>query len=264
MNLYLFYLPGKKCFCFSSCRCIKPQLKSLALGFHALATRTLGKGLVWSRAGMWILLISSADSVMFQYWGKSFLCCLFLDAAGIPAPIYFGAIIDTTCLKWGQKRCGGLGACRIYNTTAYRWRWHSHPLWAYCGCLFEFFFFTNMNLPLWSSTVRVAYLGLTLSLRTISFIICIPGFVLLSHQLKKEQRNGIHGALANGGAELEVLRKEDLVISNMSQSQQTSDNSTDRETQLWQHPHAPRYGDAHTNKSCRESHTIKHWSSSRR
>uniref|UniRef100_A0AAQ6A269 Solute carrier organic anion transporter family member n=1 Tax=Amphiprion ocellaris TaxID=80972 RepID=A0AAQ6A269_AMPOC len=62
-------------------RCIKPQLKSLALGFHALATRTL---------------------------------------AGIPAPIYFGAIIDTTCLKWGQKRCGGIGACRIYNTTAYR------------------------------------------------------------------------------------------------------------------------------------------------
>uniref|UniRef100_A0A8C4E0E8 Solute carrier organic anion transporter family member n=1 Tax=Dicentrarchus labrax TaxID=13489 RepID=A0A8C4E0E8_DICLA len=63
-------------------RCIKPQLKSLALGFHALATRTL---------------------------------------AGIPAPIYFGAIIDTTCLKWGQKRCGGIGACRIYNTTAYRY-----------------------------------------------------------------------------------------------------------------------------------------------
>ena len=41
-------------------------------------------------------------------------------AAGIPAPIYFGAIIDTTCLKWGYKRCGGRGACRIYNTTAYR------------------------------------------------------------------------------------------------------------------------------------------------
>uniref|UniRef100_A0A8C8HDL6 Solute carrier organic anion transporter family member n=1 Tax=Oncorhynchus tshawytscha TaxID=74940 RepID=A0A8C8HDL6_ONCTS len=62
-------------------RCIKPQLKSLALGFHTLSTRTL---------------------------------------AGIPAPIYFGAVIDTTCLKWGQKRCGGRGACRIYNTTAYR------------------------------------------------------------------------------------------------------------------------------------------------
>ncbi|TWW77328.1 Solute carrier organic anion transporter family member 1C1 [Takifugu flavidus] len=80
--------------------------------------------------------------------------------------------------------------------------------------------------------IRVAYLGLTLSLRTISFIICIPGFILLSHQLKKEERNGIHGALANRGAELEALRKDDFVISNLDHSQQTSDNSTDRETQL--------------------------------
>uniref|UniRef100_A0A1A8NPK9 Solute carrier organic anion transporter family member n=2 Tax=Nothobranchius rachovii TaxID=451742 RepID=A0A1A8NPK9_9TELE len=119
-------------------RCIKPQLKSLALGFHALATRTL---------------------------------------AGIPAPIYFGAIIDTTCLKWGQKRCGGLGACRIYNTTAH----------------------------------RIAYLGLTLSLRTISFIICIPGFILLSRQMKEEEKCAAHGALTNGGTELELLRKEEFV-----------------------------------------------------
>ncbi|KAL3992010.1 hyperpolarization activated cyclic nucleotide-gated potassium channel 1 [Sarotherodon galilaeus] len=140
-------------------RCIKPQLKSLALGFHALATRTL---------------------------------------AGIPAPIYFGAIIDTTCLKWGQKRCGGIGACRIYNTTAY----------------------------------RIAYLGLTLSLRTISFIICIPGFILLSRQLKEEERSAIHGALRNGGTELEVLRKEELVISNSDQPHHPSENSTDRQTRL--------------------------------
>uniref|UniRef100_A0A8D3C676 Solute carrier organic anion transporter family member n=1 Tax=Scophthalmus maximus TaxID=52904 RepID=A0A8D3C676_SCOMX len=137
-------------------RCIKPQLKSLALGFHTLATRTL---------------------------------------AGIPAPIYFGAIIDSTCLKWGQKRCGGIGACRIYNTTSY----------------------------------RIAYLGLTLSLRTISFIICIPGFILLSRQLKKEEENAINKALANGGTELEALRKEEFIISN---SDQMSDNSTDRETRL--------------------------------
>ncbi|XP_058490286.1 solute carrier organic anion transporter family member 1C1-like isoform X2 [Solea solea] len=140
-------------------RCIKPQLKSLALGFHALATRTL---------------------------------------AGIPAPIYFGAIIDTTCLKWGQKRCGGIGACRIYNTTAY----------------------------------RTAYLGLTLSLRTISFLICIPGFILLSRQLKEEERNAIHGAVVNGGTELEALRKEEFMISNVNQLQQMPDNCTDRETRL--------------------------------
>ncbi|XP_056138757.1 solute carrier organic anion transporter family member 1C1-like [Lampris incognitus] len=140
-------------------RCIKPQLKSLALGFHALATRTL---------------------------------------AGIPAPIYFGAIIDTTCLKWGHKRCGGIGACRIYNTTAY----------------------------------RMAYLGLTLSLRTVSFLICIPGFILLRRQLKKEERNAIHRALANGGTEIEALRKEEVVIFNSDKDQRTSDNSTERETRL--------------------------------
>uniref|UniRef100_A0A8C6SAR7 Solute carrier organic anion transporter family member n=1 Tax=Neogobius melanostomus TaxID=47308 RepID=A0A8C6SAR7_9GOBI len=77
-RMFPYFLALSEMLYFGLCRCIKPQLKALALGFHALATRTL---------------------------------------AGIPAPIYFGAIIDTTCLKWGQKRCGGIGACRIYNTT---------------------------------------------------------------------------------------------------------------------------------------------------
>lgn len=79
---------------------------------------------------------------------------------------------------------------------------------------------------------RVAYLGLTLGLRTVSFLICIPGFILLRRQLKEEERNGIHGALANGNAELEALRKEEFVISNSDQLQQISENSTDRETRL--------------------------------
>ncbi|XP_051933729.1 solute carrier organic anion transporter family member 1C1 [Hippocampus zosterae] len=140
-------------------RCIKPQLKSFALGFHALATHTL---------------------------------------AGIPAPIYFGAIIDTTCLKWGRKRCGGRGACRLYNTTKY----------------------------------RIAYLGLTLSLRTISFLICIPGFILLSRQLKEEEHAALRGSQANGGTELEALRKEELGLSNSEKLQRTSENGTDRETRL--------------------------------
>ncbi|XP_055794118.1 solute carrier organic anion transporter family member 1C1-like isoform X4 [Salvelinus fontinalis] len=141
-------------------RCIKPQLKSLALGFHTLSTRTL---------------------------------------AGIPAPIYFGAIIDTTCLKWGQKRCGGRGACRIYNTTAY----------------------------------RIAYLGLTMGLRTVSFLLCILGFVLLKQHLRREERSAHQ--VANGGAELEALRKEEVLASNSDQSLQTSTtdyNNTERETRL--------------------------------
>ncbi|KAK2832412.1 hypothetical protein Q7C36_015874 [Tachysurus vachellii] len=62
-------------------RSIQPDLKSLALGMQMLIVRTLG---------------------------------------GIPPPVYFGALIDRTCLKWGTKRCGGRGACRLYNADAFR------------------------------------------------------------------------------------------------------------------------------------------------
>uniref|UniRef100_A0A671Y7N9 Solute carrier organic anion transporter family member n=1 Tax=Sparus aurata TaxID=8175 RepID=A0A671Y7N9_SPAAU len=57
-------------------RSIQPDLKALALGMQTLIVRTLG---------------------------------------GIPPPIYFGALIDRTCLKWGTKQCGGRGACRLYD-----------------------------------------------------------------------------------------------------------------------------------------------------
>uniref|UniRef100_A0A8C1N2B9 Solute carrier organic anion transporter family member n=1 Tax=Cyprinus carpio TaxID=7962 RepID=A0A8C1N2B9_CYPCA len=62
-------------------RSINPELKSLALGVHILLIRTLG---------------------------------------AIPPAIYFGALIDRTCLKWGTKQCGGRGACRIYDSIAFR------------------------------------------------------------------------------------------------------------------------------------------------
>uniref|UniRef100_A0A671K5M1 Solute carrier organic anion transporter family member n=1 Tax=Sinocyclocheilus anshuiensis TaxID=1608454 RepID=A0A671K5M1_9TELE len=141
-------------------RCIRPQLKSLALGFHTLTTRTL---------------------------------------AGIPAPIYFGAIIDTTCLKWGQKKCGGRGACRIYNTTAY----------------------------------RIAYLGLTLGLRTASFFLCILGLVVLRRHVRRQERN----TFANGGTgaaagELQALRKEENNSCNSDQCPRTIDYDPEQETRL--------------------------------
>ncbi|KAK3517935.1 hypothetical protein QTP70_027905 [Hemibagrus guttatus] len=136
-------------------RCIKPELKSLALGFHTLITRTL---------------------------------------AGIPAPIYYGAIIDTTCLKWGHKKCGGKGACRIYNTTAY----------------------------------RIAYLGLTLGLRTASFFLCALGLLVLQWHVKKQKSRTLSNG--NTGTELQALRKEEL--SNSDQSPRTSDYDPDRETRL--------------------------------
>ncbi|XP_052322988.1 solute carrier organic anion transporter family member 1C1-like [Oncorhynchus keta] len=139
-------------------RCIKPEFKSLALGVHTLATRTL---------------------------------------AGIPAPIYFGAVIDTTCLKWGNTTCGRRGACRIYNTTAY----------------------------------RVVYLGLTMGLRTVSFFLCILGFALLRRHVKQEEKI----ALTNGNVEMEFesLRKEESNNSiHSDQFVRALDCNPDRETRL--------------------------------
>ncbi|KFV10368.1 Solute carrier organic anion transporter family member 1C1, partial [Tauraco erythrolophus] len=62
-------------------RCVQPELKSLAVGLHTLVMRLL---------------------------------------AGLPAPVYFGALIDKTCLKWGSRSCGLQGACRLYDSHAYR------------------------------------------------------------------------------------------------------------------------------------------------
>ncbi|XP_047644501.1 solute carrier organic anion transporter family member 1B3 [Phacochoerus africanus] len=59
---------------------VQPEMKSLAVGFHSLTIRTLG---------------------------------------GIPAPIYFGALIDRTCMKWSINNSGKQGSCRIYNSTLY-------------------------------------------------------------------------------------------------------------------------------------------------
>lgn len=58
-------------------KCVQPELKSLAMGFHSLFIRTLG---------------------------------------GILAPVYYGAFIDRTCIKWSVTSCGTRGACRLYNS----------------------------------------------------------------------------------------------------------------------------------------------------
>lgn len=113
------------------------------------------------------------------------------------------------------------------------------------------------NLMFTSSPLRIAYLGLTLSLRTLSFLVCIPGFILLGRQLRREERSAVHGDLANGGAELEALRKEEFVTSSADRSQQTADSSTDRETRLWQKPLAPPPTHIHTGKQS-QPHTYRY------
>lgn len=62
-------------------RCIKSEEKSLGVGLHAFCIRIL---------------------------------------AGIPAPIYFGTLIDRTCLHWGTLKCGEPGACRMYDINSFR------------------------------------------------------------------------------------------------------------------------------------------------
>ncbi|XP_028613402.1 solute carrier organic anion transporter family member 1A1 isoform X2 [Grammomys surdaster] len=62
-------------------RCIKSEEKSLGVGLH------------------------------------SFFIRIF---AGIPAPIYFGALLDRTCLHWGTLKCGQPGACRLYDINSFR------------------------------------------------------------------------------------------------------------------------------------------------
>ncbi|XP_040886035.1 solute carrier organic anion transporter family member 1C1-like [Toxotes jaculatrix] len=96
-------------------RCISPELKSLALGIQVLATRTLG---------------------------------------GIPAPVYFGALIDSTCLKWSIKKCGGRGACRIYDADMY----------------------------------RIIFLGLITCLSGSSYVFVIAVIILLRRQFRKPER----------------------------------------------------------------------------
>ncbi|CAM9973728.1 unnamed protein product [Bubo scandiacus] len=113
-------------------RCVQPELKSLAVGLYTLIMRVL---------------------------------------AGIPAPVYFGALIDKTCLKWGSTSCGQQGACRLYDSNAYRY----------------------------------VYLGLSAVLRGPSYLIGILFYILI----KKDFQNKKSRPIVNGGREDAPINKED-------------------------------------------------------
>ncbi|XP_054067734.1 solute carrier organic anion transporter family member 1C1 isoform X1 [Rissa tridactyla] len=123
-------------------RCIKPHLKSFALGIYTLAIRVL---------------------------------------AGIPAPVYFGVAIDTTCLKWGSKRCGGRGACRLYD----------------------------------SSALRYVYLGLTLVLGTVSIFFSVAVLWVLrkrsSPQDETLSANGERGACGTKSRKDNFVNSDHLI-----------------------------------------------------
>nr|XP_021331068.1 solute carrier organic anion transporter family member 1C1-like [Danio rerio] len=78
---FFVYSLGTVPFLTMSLRIVDPELKSLSVGMLLLAIRVLG---------------------------------------GIPAPIYFGHLIDSTCLKWALKKSCGRGACRLYDIETFR------------------------------------------------------------------------------------------------------------------------------------------------
>ncbi|KAM5172161.1 solute carrier organic anion transporter family member 1A2-like [Mantella aurantiaca] len=82
-------------------RSLTPEEKSFGLGLHLLAARAIG---------------------------------------GIPSPIFYGAAIDTTCIKWGTNSCGESGACRMYDSDAYRYMYIGIPsvlrFISYIPCVF--------------------------------------------------------------------------------------------------------------------------------
>ncbi|XP_063785483.1 solute carrier organic anion transporter family member 1A2-like isoform X2 [Pseudophryne corroboree] len=97
MLVYFMILNVLCCFIFSIgampgymvlIRSLTPEEKSFGLGLHLLLARALG---------------------------------------GIPSPIYYGAAIDTTCIKWGTTSCGDPGACRMYDSDAYRYLYFGIP-----------------------------------------------------------------------------------------------------------------------------------------
>ncbi|KAK7896330.1 hypothetical protein WMY93_021655 [Mugilogobius chulae] len=138
-------------------RCISPELKSLALGVEALVSRTLG---------------------------------------GIPAPVYFGALIDSTCLKWAVKKCGGRGACRIYDSDMY----------------------------------RIIFLGLLTGLGGSSYIFIIAVIILLRRQYKKptvdqKQRDSLKGV------ELQTPKNSVQVRSTSSKSAKLQQEGTSKPVQ---------------------------------
>ncbi|XP_075459057.1 solute carrier organic anion transporter family member 1A2-like isoform X2 [Ascaphus truei] len=125
MLLYFMILSLVCCFIYSSgaipgymvlIRSLKPEEKSLGLGLHLLAERAF---------------------------------------AGITSPIYYGAIIDTTCIKWGTTSCGEPGACRMYDSDAFRY----------------------------------IYYGVTAALRGVSYIPCLLIMIILKREDRRNENS---------------------------------------------------------------------------
>jgi len=60
--------------------------------------------------------VEERDKTVAMGFGLMFACFF----AFIPSPIFFGALLDRTCLVWG-KTCGGKGNCWLYDSVVLRY-----------------------------------------------------------------------------------------------------------------------------------------------
>jgi hypothetical protein len=86
-------------------RCVEPQDKAMALGFISFATGLFGKS-------------------FGTFWNSLIEFGLYLIVGNVPCPIIYGAIVDSACLFWEEDECGRRGACRLYDSDRFRWRFH--------------------------------------------------------------------------------------------------------------------------------------------
>lgn len=119
--------------------------------------------------------------------------CNVFPTGGIPAPVYFGALIDSTCLKWSVKKCGGRGACRIYDSAMYRYAQTINietQLTAYVN--FEVFgrhSTKNRSYFYCLSILRFIFLGLITCLSGSSYFFIIAVIIILRRQFQKPQQD---------------------------------------------------------------------------
>ncbi|XP_075409441.1 solute carrier organic anion transporter family member 1B3 [Tenrec ecaudatus] len=128
---------------------VQPELKSLAVGFHSLTIRSLG---------------------------------------GILAPIYFGALIDRTCLKWSVNNCGKRGTCRLYNSKLYGY----------------------------------SYFGMALSLKSASLILFIVFLYAMKKKYQgKDTKTSENGRKVVNEANIEPLNNNGHFVSSTAEDEET-------------------------------------------
>ncbi|XP_070610442.1 solute carrier organic anion transporter family member 1B3-like [Erythrolamprus reginae] len=101
---------------------------------------------------MYMLLIRSVPQDL-KSLAVGLMMLVMRTLAGIPAPAYFGAVIDKSCLKWGSNSCGHRGSCRIYDAVKYRY----------------------------------SFYGLIIALKVPYFVLGVIYYLLLKKKLRKEE-----------------------------------------------------------------------------